>query len=274
LDNADGTSPAIRSLGEGWFTGKPFVEGLGHTFLMRNYRAGLAKWQTADPMGYPDGWNQLTYCGNSSLIFVDFLGAFMVGYFDLNSGATPSLVISADDMIIGNQLVGGGNAEDSNGEFFCGIKSVSRDFGGVLIKLEVAINVIAQKHDAQFQTGQKSKFHEHDSTPNDSYTVNPVYEAIVAHERGHAEAFFQQWRTLFSATLRIYDIDNPSLTISEVEQIVLRAYEETWNIHVAYSGLFANEKTKAWFEGNPTWKKMPSETAKNGDTLYVWKKVE
>ena len=31
---------------------------------MRNYRAGLAKWQTADPMGYPDGWNQLAYCGN------------------------------------------------------------------------------------------------------------------------------------------------------------------------------------------------------------------
>ena len=31
-------------------------------------------------------------------------------------------------------------------------------------------------------------------------------------------------------------------------------------------------RTKAWFEGNPTWKKMPSETAKNGDTLYVWKK--
>ena len=59
LDNVDSTSPAIRSLGEGWFTGNPYVEGLGHAFLMRNYRAGLAKWQTADPIGYPDGWNQL-----------------------------------------------------------------------------------------------------------------------------------------------------------------------------------------------------------------------
>ena len=76
LDNADGTSPAIRSLGEGWFTGKPFVEGLGHTFLMRNYRASLAKWQTADPMGYPDGWNQLAYCGNDSCNCIDFSGAF------------------------------------------------------------------------------------------------------------------------------------------------------------------------------------------------------
>ena len=79
LDNADGTSPAIRSLGEGWFTGKPYVEGLGHAFLMRNYRAGLAKWQTADPMGYPDGWNQLAYCNNGVTSSVDFCGAYKVG---------------------------------------------------------------------------------------------------------------------------------------------------------------------------------------------------
>ena len=58
-----------------FFTGKPFVEGLGHAFLMRNYRASLAKWQTADPMGYPDGWNQLAYCGNGVVASIDFLGA-------------------------------------------------------------------------------------------------------------------------------------------------------------------------------------------------------
>ena len=57
-----------------FFTGKPFVEGLGHAFLMRNYRAGLAKWQTADPMGYPDGWNQLAYCRNDVTSAVDLWG--------------------------------------------------------------------------------------------------------------------------------------------------------------------------------------------------------
>jgi hypothetical protein len=41
---------------------------------MRNYRAGLAKWQTADPMGYPDGWNQLAYCNNSVIRNVDLMG--------------------------------------------------------------------------------------------------------------------------------------------------------------------------------------------------------
>ncbi len=59
-----------------FFTGKPFVEGLGHTFLMRNYRASLSKWQTADPMGYPDGWNQLAYCGNGVARKVDIVGCW------------------------------------------------------------------------------------------------------------------------------------------------------------------------------------------------------
>ena len=59
-----------------FFTGKPAVAGLGHAFLMRNYRAGLAKWQTADPMGYPDGWNQLKYGVNSPFSGVDLLGCW------------------------------------------------------------------------------------------------------------------------------------------------------------------------------------------------------
>ena len=103
---------------------------------------------------------------------------------------------------------------------------------------------------------------------------NPVYEAVEAHERGHAEAFFEQWRILFSAALTRYNIDDPSLSISAVEQLVSMAYTETWNAHIAYSGYLANERTNGWFEGNPTWERMPNETARNGDILYVWKKKE
>ena len=58
-----------------FFTGKPEVEGLGRVFLYRNYRSDLAKWQTADPLGYPDGWNQLAYCGNGVTGAVDLFGA-------------------------------------------------------------------------------------------------------------------------------------------------------------------------------------------------------
>jgi len=70
--SVDSPTPTQNS---NFFTGKPYVEGLGHAFLMRNYRAGLAKWQTADPMGYPDGWNQLAYCGNGVTGSFDVFGA-------------------------------------------------------------------------------------------------------------------------------------------------------------------------------------------------------
>ena len=64
--------------GDAFFTGKPQVEGLGRVFLYRNYRASLAKWQTADPFGYPDGWNQLAYCENGVTGALDLFGAHTI----------------------------------------------------------------------------------------------------------------------------------------------------------------------------------------------------
>ncbi len=76
-NSASGPSVAESST---FFTGKPHVDGLGRAFLFRNYRAPLAKWQTADPLGYPDGWNQLAYCGNAVTKNIDFLGAATVDF--------------------------------------------------------------------------------------------------------------------------------------------------------------------------------------------------
>ena len=79
--NGKYSAAALTAFGEGgsrhtFFTGKPRVDGLGHAFLMRNYRASLAKWQTADPLGYPDGWNQLVYCNNRVENRIDVLGGW------------------------------------------------------------------------------------------------------------------------------------------------------------------------------------------------------
>ena len=61
-----------------FFTGKPSVPGLGYAFLLRSYRSDLAKWQTADPFGYPDGWNRLAYCNNEVTHGIDLFGAKIV----------------------------------------------------------------------------------------------------------------------------------------------------------------------------------------------------
>ena len=57
------------------YTGKPYIGELGYAFLFRNYRSDYGKWQTTDPLGYPDGWNNLAYCNNGVTVFVDWLGA-------------------------------------------------------------------------------------------------------------------------------------------------------------------------------------------------------
>ena len=49
---------------ENFVTGKPYIGELGYAFLFRNYRPEQGKWQTSDPLGYPDGWNNLAYCNN------------------------------------------------------------------------------------------------------------------------------------------------------------------------------------------------------------------
>ena len=58
-----------------FFTGKPYVEDLGYAFLLRNYRADMGKWLSADLIGYPDGWNNFAYCNNSILSCIDLYGA-------------------------------------------------------------------------------------------------------------------------------------------------------------------------------------------------------
>ena len=59
---------------DAFFTGKPLVGELGYTFFFRNYRPEQGKWQTSDPLGYPDGWNNLAYVRNRVLQSMDPLG--------------------------------------------------------------------------------------------------------------------------------------------------------------------------------------------------------
>lgn len=61
-----------------FFTGKPHIDGLGYAFLFRNYRPDLGKWTMADPLGYPNGWNNMAYCNNMILIALDPSGLWSI----------------------------------------------------------------------------------------------------------------------------------------------------------------------------------------------------
>ena len=43
-------------------------------------RMGWGKWTTSDPLGYPDGWNNLAYVNNGVTNTFDWLGAWKLHY--------------------------------------------------------------------------------------------------------------------------------------------------------------------------------------------------
>ena len=76
----NGKAVEMTSFGEtadknAFFTGKPMIDELGYSFLFRDYNPNQGKWTTSDPLGYPDGWNNLAYCNNGVTISVDWFGA-------------------------------------------------------------------------------------------------------------------------------------------------------------------------------------------------------
>ena len=75
----NGKAVEMTSFGEtanknAFFTGKPMIDELGYSFLFRDYNPNQGKWTTTDPLGYPDGWNNLAYVNNLVLITVDLYG--------------------------------------------------------------------------------------------------------------------------------------------------------------------------------------------------------
>ena len=60
-----------------FFTGKPMIDELGYSFLFRDYNPNQGKWTTTDPLGYPDGWNNLAYVNNGVTTLIDWLGAII-----------------------------------------------------------------------------------------------------------------------------------------------------------------------------------------------------
>lgn len=55
----------------------------------------LAKWQTVDPIGYPDGWNPFAYCGNRVIEAIDYLGCKQekIVHFDTDYSFSPGFVV-------------------------------------------------------------------------------------------------------------------------------------------------------------------------------------
>jgi RHS repeat-associated protein len=262
LDNVDSTSPAIRSLGEGWFTGKPFVAGLGHAFLMRNYRATLGKWQTSDPLGYPDGWNQLAYCNNGVICNADILGASTVLVCDLTS---ERVINNVGQLTIGGNVVN--QTGDQNGSHEIATSYTKTSDYKLTMYIYLAINVNGLES-ARWASGSIAQYNEHQGSEFDS-TLTNVKEAVVAHELGHASYVLGTMRALMQTELDVLEQQWRSsgegldwITDAKIDALYDRVYERC----VAALSNAANPSTINWFESSREWINI-----KDGTLDHVWK---
>ena len=228
-----------------FYTGKPEVAGLGHAFLFRNYRAGLAKWQTADPLGYPDGWNSLAYCGNESSENVDFMGGLRILCRDMNASAGYRFSAGALTLL-----------EGGSSQFEFSFFKYEVTGGEITIVLDVALNVSdGLRRNSEFAHGEVSKYRKHTGSNNDSRFEDGVFEAVCAHERGHAESFFSDFIPYLTELLMANDIDQYAKTgSSSVETIIVACYQSAVAHHKPISNEAANGWTYFWYATNKAWK--------------------
>ena len=246
-----------------FYTGKPYVEGLGHAFLMRNYRAGLAKWQTADPMGYPDGWNQLAYCGNGVTSAVDLWGCATVTSTIFERG-TPT-------------------QPDEGGVTGWGARVSYINMAMRTISVEVVVNVAFAeqlKDSSQFAQGDIARYTPHRGPSGGLIAIvcnNPddtcIREAVVAHEYGHADyatsticADLRSSLMLLEARWNLNSWWSEEYVRSEINAIFRI---EAINSLIGFCNA-ANDPTIAWFQSSTEWRLVHDD--KQGRGFWEWVK--
>ena len=114
--NIGGQSVAMTSFGEtegpsAFFTGKPMISELGFAFLFRDYNPSQGKWTSSDPLGYPDGWNNLAYVNNCVVCCFDIVGCNLFELLDREAanGEGHSLPIATVQLSDGTWIATGYN---------------------------------------------------------------------------------------------------------------------------------------------------------------------
>ena len=229
---------------------------------MRNYRADLAKWQTADPMGYPDGWNQLAYCGNGVICNADILGASTVLVCDLASGR---VINNVGQLTIGGNVVN--QTGDQNGSHQIATSYTKTSDYKLTMYIYLAINVNGLES-ARWASGSIAEYTDHQGSEFDS-TLTSVKEAIVAHELGHASYVLGTMRALMQTELDVLEQQWRSsgegldwVTDTKIDTL----YNQVYGRCVAALSNAANPPTINWFESSREWIKI-----KDGTRDHVWK---
>ncbi|MEG2071156.1 MAG: hypothetical protein RR034_07270 [Bacteroidales bacterium] len=228
-----------------FYTGKPKVDGLGYTFNFRNYRADQCKWQTADPLGYPDGFNNYAYVNNGVTDKIDYLGFFAIRFCDPNNNN--AIINSSSDILIVK-------TSNNNALTETNLYGFTKDGDSVIFVISVGISIPkGMKVSADFAKDTEVTYTPHVSTGSDSSLTAGISEVVIAHEKGHADSFISSMGEKFAEQLSGLNIDE-----SKSPDEIMNIYST--GIYSAYSAALslsfqnildgANNATRAAFQDN------------------------
>lgn len=196
-----------------------------------------------DLIGYPDGWNNFAYCGNLGLSSVDLFGALTIRIMDAN--ANNAIVSNSTALTVGS-------TDAPEGAFRTFDFSFSKENNEVFANIKVAINLsknAKMAKDVEGGTSVRYVPHGNSSFNNGIITVG-VYEAMLAHERGHADAFFRYYIPALNDALQ--KIVDETKTIDEINNScnLFNEYQKVDDLYDKDSARLADANTFAYFNIN------------------------
>ena len=155
-----------------------------------------------------------------------------------------------------------------NGYFYSAINNVYFDSNLLVVSIDLSICVSSHlKHSSEFDAGEISKYYPHINVTGPADGVNSVYEAICAHERGHAICFFSKIILDLYMSLAL-DADKYKNNPTSLETFVAQQFALATALHAEQSGIYANTAVYDWFAGDSTWRAV----SVNSNDWSIWVK--
>ncbi len=245
-----------------FFTGKPYIGELGYAFLFRNYRADQGKWQTADPIGYPDGWNNFAYVNNQIITALDFLGALIINCVDGNNN--DAIITNASQLIIGEfNREGNAGALGYFSYTYPHQISINATTKEVTINIVLSISVLANltKSNA-VSTGTIVEYIPHKTSRRDASLSNGFYECVVGHERGHVNSIIFTLIPRLRQELIALNIDNGTRSISEILTLTTNIFDSLYNNADILQDSFAKANAGTYAGFDQTWLQLSTENGR------------
>jgi hypothetical protein len=129
------------------------------------------------------------------------------------------------------------------------------DKGEVIININLSLMVDSgMRRNQDFLIGDITEYKEHTGANNDSSFNYPVYEAVCAHERGHAQCFFTDFIPYFRRMLEANKVDDYVESRNKLMEVIASCYLSAVTYYKPKSNVNANRNTIMWFLNHSEWK--------------------